>query len=67
MKLQFFHALLVPDRSCDLRHSHSAVVRALPYAVAASNDFEFVRTSLFCLWRRNPQTGRREMHWSTQD
>jgi hypothetical protein len=67
MKLQFFHTLLAPDRGCDLRRTHRAVVRALPYAVAASNDAEFVRTRLFCRWRRNPQTGRREMHWSTQD
>jgi len=67
MKLQFLQALLVPDRGRDLRATHSAAVRVLPYAAAAGNDALFRRRHPNCRWQRNPQTGRCEMRWSTQD
>lgn len=69
MKLQFFHTLLVPDRCRDLRASHSAVLRALPYAAAAAsaNDARFRRPRLICRWLRNQTTGRLEASWSTHD
>lgn len=67
MKLQFLYALIVPDRGRDLRPSHSAILRALPYAFAACNDARFQRRHLTCRWRRNPETGRLEARWTTSD
>jgi len=67
MKLQFLHALFVPDRGRDLRASHSAIVRALPYAFAACNDAHFRRNRLACRWQRNPETGRLEARWTKTD
>ena len=65
MKLQFFCALLVQGRAGDPRATNAPVVRALPYAVAASNDARLQRPRLACRWQHNPSSGRLEARWST--
>ncbi|MDR3388837.1 MAG: hypothetical protein P4L92_17455 [Rudaea sp.] len=65
MKLKFLHALLLPDRHGDLRASHCASVRTLPYSPSAANDAQYASTKPTCHWRRNPSTGQLEGRWST--